>query len=123
LTSEALVRYLEVDATPLEANPMIDKVEIEKVPWVSIYSGPDKCDAYRWSQMSLKASRNPELREKYHCKNAAKWTFQHLESSEWGTKGTKRYCTNHLFAAGFHGDMDEDDRLENWLASASELLA
>jgi hypothetical protein len=95
--------------------------KIEQVPWVKRVKEDKQCDGYRWSQMPVKAVWNkdgtradPALKEKYRCKNKAKWHFTALKRDEFSAKSGD-YCHSHLFAAGFYGSMDEDARLNRWV--------
>jgi hypothetical protein len=66
---------------------------VEMLPWVTLYKRPRPCDGYRWGQMSLKAVHDPELKERYRCKNQATWRFKASKRCD-GRDGV--YCWSHL---------------------------
>jgi hypothetical protein len=92
--------------------------EIAKLVSYVRYLGDDgdgRCEAYRWSDMSLKAVHDPELREKYRCKNTARWRYRYLlwRGSEKQAK-IQNMCWAHLVYAGFYGSMEEIERNDRW---------
>lgn len=92
---------------------------VRLIPWVRELREPlPRCEGYRWSQMSLKASRDPELRERYRCKNLARWHFTALRRLPRYSFPCRdgSYCWPHLFSLGLTGSMDEEARVNRWLA-------
>jgi hypothetical protein len=49
----------------------------------------------------------PGLKDKYKCKNRARWKFRALKNSN-AKSGV--YCWSHLFSCGLYGDMAEYER-------------
>jgi len=90
------------------------------LPWVRRLREETRCDAYRWSQMPLKVMGDPELRERYRCKNRARWHFTALQRS-YARDGD--YCLSHLIHSGLYGDMREERRMETWFARHPDVLA
>jgi hypothetical protein len=78
-----------------------------------------RCEQYRYSKMPMKALRpwgpghaNPPTdKEKYRCKNSARWSFKALRSS-FARDGL--FCTTHLIHSCLFGDMDEEARTNKW---------
>lgn len=91
---------------------------LARLPWLDRLADPGKCDAYRWSSMSIKVFQNPELREKYRCKRFAYWKFTALKPRkgddvglEVGKSGV--YCYSHLINQAFLPSREEA-RYEKW---------
>jgi hypothetical protein len=87
---------------------------VARLPWVTRLEKTQSCDGYRWSHMPLKALYKmgdkppvPGLKEKYRCKNRARWKFRALRNSS-AKSGV--YCWSHLISCGLRGDMAEDAR-------------
>lgn len=89
-----------------------------RLPWLVRLTESDRCDAYRWSSMSIKVFQSPELREKYRCRRLAYWRFTALKATkndavglEVGKSGT--YCYSHLLNQAFLPSREEL-RYEIW---------
>jgi hypothetical protein len=80
-------------------------------PWVRRLAGRDRCEGYRWSDMSLRASRDPELREHFRCKSPARYRYVATRGTLSGRSGS--YCWSHLHQQLMN--MAELDRLETWV--------
>lgn len=91
---------------------------VELLPWVKRYKKPRPCDDYRWSHMPLKAVYNPELKERYRCKNTAVWRFTSSKRKTRGYVNFKGrdgvYCWTHLNSQ--LDAMDELKRANTWRA-------
>lgn len=80
---------------------------IQTLPYVRRLVTDERCEAFKWSSMSLKVAHDPILREKYRCKHEAKYVFRSLKNS-FARDG--KYCLTHLWVAGLQGDWYEEDR-------------
>lgn len=88
---------------------------VARLPWVTRLDQRQACDGYRWSSMSFRARRDPELMAKYKCKVPARWKFRALKRNPMPAQdGT--YCWSHLWAEGLQHDMAEEDRTRRGLA-------
>lgn len=81
---------------------------ITRIPWVTRLEPAERCEQHRWSSMSHKAAWDPELKEKYRCKNPAYWKFTGLKLEDdvvgppymlIGKSGV--YCYAHLVNQAF----------------------
>jgi hypothetical protein len=68
---------------------------VSRLPWVTRLKKTQRCDGYRWHSMSFKALRDPALKEKYRCKNPARWRFRALARGEFRA-ASGVYCWSHL---------------------------
>lgn len=87
---------------------------IKTLPFVQFVTAKDilnnsQCEAYR--SMSIKARRNPLLKEKYRCKNTIRYKFTALQKS-YADSG--RYCGTHLWSSGLSCDELERDRTNKY---------
>jgi hypothetical protein len=96
----------------------------EMLPWVTLYKRSRPCDGYRWGQMSLKAVHDPELKERYRCKNQATWRFKTSRRKVRQVSGAHDgvYCWSHLCVQ--LNTMDEFERSNKyWSAHLDEVNA
>lgn len=68
---------------------------IAQLPWVTRLEVTQPCDGVRWSHMTGKAMRNPELFDRYRCKMRARWQFTALHSTGLDA-GDGVFCWQHL---------------------------
>jgi hypothetical protein len=88
---------------------------VARLPWVTRLEETTSCDGYRWSAMSFRARRDPELMAKYKCRAPARWKFRALKRNlMFSQDGT--YCWSHLWAMGLQHDMTEEARTWRGLA-------
>lgn len=76
--------------------------------------------------MSVKTSRDPELREKYRCRRHAYWQFTALEPREGDDVGLEVgksgvYCYAHLLNQAFLPSREEE-RYELWCQDNVDLI-
>ena len=76
--------------------------------------GDGRCEAYRWSSMPLKAVHDLELREKYRCKNVARWRYRYLRRYNAEEPRVRKLCWTHLVYAAFYCSVEEVDRNDRW---------
>jgi hypothetical protein len=104
------------------------------LPWITRLPEPAKCDAYRWSSMSVKSAmalklgNDPTTEKKYRCKRHAYWRFEGITSKvndtleigfEVGKSGT--YCYTHLVTEAFI-PYRETWRYETWCRENVDLV-
>lgn len=83
-----------------------------RLPWIERLAEGQTCDEYRWSRMSIKASRSPELKERYRCRRVAFWRFTGLKprKHDWIGQDVGRsgvYCYSHLVNQAFLPEREE----------------
>lgn len=83
---------------------------IESLPYVKRLELYVQCDGYR--PMSMKARRDPVMKEWYRCKQHAYWKFTALKNSRYSKSGI--YCMSHLFVNGIGCGEDEEARLNKY---------
>jgi hypothetical protein len=88
---------------------------VARLPWVTRLNQSRDCDGYRWSRMSFKARRNPELMARYKCKASARWQFRADRRAQVrADDGT--YCWRHLWSLGLQFSPAEQARTNRGLA-------
>lgn len=102
----------------MSARPSWRAEIVALLPWVRRLRDHEvaPCRGYRWSSMSLKAAHDPELRERYRCKNDARWRYRYLRSSSVGDPRSERedLCWSHLNSRAIDGSNEEYERCHRW---------
>jgi hypothetical protein len=68
---------------------------IAQLPWVTRLDATQACDGVRWSHMTGKAMRDPELFSRYRCKMRARWQFTGLRGTGLDAEDGV-FCWQHL---------------------------
>jgi hypothetical protein len=98
---------------------------LAKVPWVKTLATHVRCEAYRWSDMPLRALYPwgpgnlypPVGKDKWRCKKMASWHFTASKRSR-ATSGN--YCWHHIMYSGISHDEIEFTRFDRWYANYQE---
>jgi hypothetical protein len=85
---------------------------IARLPYVTRLDETQDCDGYRWSHMSFKALRDPDLMAKYKCQARARWRFRAMKKSAANPFPAEDgiFCWHHLFSLGLFRGMAEEAR-------------
>lgn len=78
---------------------------VGRLPWVTRLPETVPCDTYRYGHMPGKAlwgskgqAATPELKEKYRCRNRARWQYRGLPDPAFPPHDDGTFCWPHLMS-------------------------